>query len=287
MSLRGRAEFRAREDRLTGRTIDGRVILEDADREHIGMRTATRVVPLGRRHGLRVTAGIVLASVFLLLGAADAARAPGALPNQIPPADRTRLEQITRNAVVSTRMEAAPYTARASIFEYLLDHPDFASHVTKALKLARYQIWRTKDGLFLDDGWGAKGDFAVVYAAPGTRVMYAKGRFEPTLLPDIHGQAVVILEYDFRPQSDGRTLVATAVTGYVILANRLFALAGSLAGPIVQAKADKEARRLLKVFADVSRAIDERPQAVYEQLRQRPGVPPRELEEFRQLLDRP
>jgi hypothetical protein len=53
-----------------------------------------------------------------------------------------------------------------------------------------------------------------------------------------------------------------------------------------QRKADLEARRLMKKFARVSRALDESPDAVLEQLRQQPGVPTRELEEFGRLLSR-
>ena len=58
-------------------------------------------------------------------------------------------------ASVATRVAAPAFPARREVFEYLLDHPELASHVTRALKVARYRIWRTRDGLFLDDGWGA------------------------------------------------------------------------------------------------------------------------------------
>jgi len=52
-------------------------------------------------------------------------------------------------------------------------------------------------------------------------------------------------------------------------------------------KANLEAERLARVFARTSQAIEENPGAVIELLRQRPEVPARELEEFRQLLDSP
>lgn len=229
----------------------------------------------------------VIAVVTLLLplhAPSDAARPSHALPQGIPQAQRVKLDQVITNAVVSTRMEVEPYVTRPDIFGYLLDHPEFATHITQTLKLARYRIWRTQDGLFLDDGWGAKGYFAVVHAEPGARVMYARGHFEHPLLPNIHGRAVVVIEYDFRRTAEGRTAVATAVTGYVALDSRFLGLAGKLAGPLAQGKADLEARRLLKVFARVSRAIEERPDEVYEQLQQRSDVPRQELEEFHQLL---
>ena len=78
--------------------------------------------------------------------------------------------------------------------------------------------------------------------------------------------------------------ISPAVTGYVKLDNRFFALAGMLAGTVATAKAEKEAKRLVKVFARASRAIDDNPAHVHEQVRQRPDVPPGDLEDFRQLL---
>lgn len=223
----------------------------------------------------------------LVLGPTTAAalRAAAPLPPQIPPTERVKLEQVVADAFVSTRMEFEPYVAQPDIFEYLLDHPEFATHVTRALKVARYRIWHTPDGLFLDDGWGTKGHFEMVHAESGLRVMYARGQYEPPLLPDIRGQAVVIIEYGFRPDAERHTVVTTAVTGYVKLESHFLKAAGALVGPIAQAKADREARWLLKVFARVSRAVEERPEQVYEAVRQRPDVPQQELAEFRQLLN--
>jgi hypothetical protein len=224
--------------------------------------------------------------MILAAGVADAARAPRSLPDRVAPGDRARLERIASKAVVSTRMEFPPYPARPKVFEFLLDHPDFATRLTRALRLARYQVWRTPTGFYLDDGWGAKGEFSVAYAEPGLRVMYCKGRFEPPLLPDIHGQALVVLEYEFR-HAEARRLVATAVSGWVTLDNRLLRLAGTLAGPVAQAKADREARALLRVFARVTEAIETDPAAVLEKLRALPDLPPRELREFLELLGGP
>ena len=185
---------------------------------------------------------------------------------------------------MSTHVQAEPFVGRRDIFEYLLDHPEFATHVTRALKLARYRVWHTPEGLFLDDGWGATGRFSVIHAVGGTRVMYARGQYQQRVLPAISGQAVVVLASEFQPGSDGRTSITTAVTGFVKLDSRFLNLFSRLARGIVDAKAEKEAHRLVRVFARASRAIDERPAEVLAQLRQSPDVPQRELEEFRQLL---
>lgn len=207
------------------------------------------------------------------------------LPPGIPPAERVRLERVAEGASVATRVDTEPFVTRRPVFEYLLDHPEFATHVTRALRLARYRIWRTPEGLFLDDGWGATGHFSVVHASAGQRVMYARGAYRQAVLPDINGEAVAMIEYRVTPTAQGRDLVHATVSGFVKLDSGLVAFATKLAGPIAQKKADLEARRLMRTFARVSRAIEDAPADVYAKLRQRPDVPPGELEEFARLLN--
>ena len=215
------------------------------------------------------------------------AQATLSLPGTLPPEQRAKLEHLVKHAFASTQMELEPYPARAAVFEYLLDHPEFASHLTRALRAARYKIWRETDGLWLDDGWGVKGRFNLVHAERGMRLMYAAGAYEQTMLPDIRGDAVVAITYEFRPDGHGRTLAATAVKAFVRLDSRVLRTVGTMGGPLVQSKADREGRQLLKVFAKVSRAIEDNPADVYRRVSERPDVPRPELEEFRRLLKLP
>jgi hypothetical protein len=234
-----------------------------------------------RLRGIVASAALVLALVTVVAAAVPS------LPTDMPVAQRARLEAVTQAAAVSTSVEAEPFIARAEVFEYLLDHPEFASRVTRALKAARYRIWREADGLHLDDGWGTVGRFDLVYATGGTRVMHARGVYQKRFLPDIHGEAVVMIEYGFRPAPDGKSLVAATVTGFVKLDSGFLTVVTKLATPIARAKADREAKLLVKVFARVSRAADESPAALVQELAQQPDVMPRELAEFRRILNLP
>jgi len=226
-------------------------------------------------------------AVVLLASSALAARPAATLPTEIPPAERARLQEVAEGASVSARASSEPFVARRDVFEFLLDHPELATHVTRALRLARYRIWRGAGGLWLDDGWGVVGRFSVVYAASGTRVVYARGHYQSAFLPSIHGQAVVVIEYGVDPTGNHRSLISPAVTGFVKLDSSFFAFAGRVAGSVATAKAEKEAKRFVKIVARASRAIDESPAHVHEQLRQRPDAPQGDLEEFRQLLRLP
>lgn len=232
-------------------------------------------------------AAALAAAAWLLLLAPAEAQPTLTLPSQLPPEQRARVDDVVRHAFASTRMELDPYPARAEIFEFLLDHAEFASHVTRALRAARYKIWHDADSLWLDDGWGVKGRFNLLHAERGLRLMYAAGAYDQGVLPDIRGQAVVAITYEFRPDGQGRTLAATAVKAFVQLDSRVLRTVGKLGGPLVQAKADREGRTMLKVFAKVSRAIEDNPADVYRRVSERPDVPKPELEEFRRLLRLP
>ena len=103
----------------------------------------------------------------------------------------------------------------------------------------------------------------------------------------MRGEAVALFEYTFRPAGDGRTLVESWATGYVQIESGFVTVLGRIALPFVQAKADKEAGQLLRVFARVSRAIESNAAQVYQKLSERPDVPRRELEQFHGLLRLP
>jgi len=209
------------------------------------------------------------------------------IPPRIAPGARVQLEGVAKDPLVSTRVEGPRHAMRPEVFEYLLDHPEFASHVTRALGLARYKIWRAGDDLWLDDGWGTRGTFEVVYAARGIRLYLARGAFEQRFLPEVKGEAVAVLEYQFKADGPGRTVVASAASGYLQVDNAVLRTLGKMAAPFVQAKADKETGQLLRVFARVSRAIEENPAEVYRKVSERPDVPRAELQQFHALLGLP
>ena len=245
--------------------------------------------------GLRLVAWTSFGAIAVggLLGFAVGAVAAGsagalAWPERLAQGERAALEQVVKSASISTRMELPAFPARPEVFEYLLEHPEFASHVTRTLRASRLRLWANGDRLELDDGWGARGQLRLVHAEPGRRLYHVRGRAVQALLPDIYGQSVVEYTYAFhRPAGGspgGLAEASTTVTAYVALDSKLLARASAVIGPLAQAKADKEAIRLLKVFGRVSRATVERPDEVLTRLRDAQGVPAAELAEFRRLL---
>jgi hypothetical protein len=228
--------------------------------------------------------GLVL--VVLGTGAAGAAAGRGPeLPSEVPAAVRARIQQVTDNPSLAVKVPGEPFVGRREVFEYLLDHPEFATHVTRALKLARYRIWRTPTGLGIDDGWGTVGTFELLHSSQGLRLMQARGVYQHKILPDIHGEAVVVIDYTVQPTPEGKSLISPNVAGYVKLDSRLLTMASKLAASAATSKGEKEARRLVRLFAKTTHAAETDPAGVIEKVRQQPDVPALELEEFRALLN--
>lgn len=241
--------------------------------------------PSRRRPLVRAVTCAVLLSAGVLLG--PAGRVGGepapALPSGVPPADRARIENVLAHATISTHVEIEPYPLRLDVFDYLLSHPDFATQVTRALRLARYRIWTSADGLNLDDGWGVKGVITPFYGEKGLRVVYARGRYEQSVLPDIRGQAIIFVRYGESGAAAGRPALATSMEVFAWLDSGMIA---SLAGSVAKSKATSEARHALKVFSRLSTHLELRADEVLAELARRPEVSRAELAEFRRLLGR-
>jgi hypothetical protein len=234
---------------------------------------------------LRALAGAAGLAVTILLwpGPGWAADPALTLPSSVPPAERARIEKVIAQSSISTLAELEPFPLRLDIFNYLLDHPEFATQVTRTLRLARYRIWRDANGLHLDDGWGVKGLITPMYGEGGLRVVYARGHYEQTLLPDIRGQAVIVLRYANGSDPKGRPGLATSLQVFGVLDSKMLS---SLAGTLAQDKAALEARRVLKVFSRLTTHLGRRTDEVLAELQKNPAVSRPELDDLRKLLGR-
>jgi hypothetical protein len=237
--------------------------------------------------GWTAVRSLLALGVLMTAGVVAVAGPAVELPASLPEPARTRVQPVTANPSLAVKVDGEPFVARRDLFEFLLDHPDFATHVTRALKLARYRIWRTASGLGIDDGWGTVGTFELIHAAEGLRLMYARGVYHHRILPDINGQAVVVIDYGTQPAPLGRSVISAAVSGFGKLDSRILAAASKLATSVATAKGEKEAKRLVRLFAKTTHAIEADPAGVFDKVRQHPDVPAADLEAFRRLLSLP
>ena len=209
---------------------------------------------------------------------------PLTLPPGLSPEEHARLREVADRATITGRVEGAAFRLRDGVFEYLLDRPELAAHVSRALGVGTYRVWRDADEMWLDDGRGAVGRFSIVHAAPGRRIVHVRGSYKIRYLPAIHGEALAVLEYDGRPAPANTTVITPTVTGFVRLDNVVVDALSRLMSETARAKAERFAHRIVHDFAVAAEKIEANPGRAVEELRRRPGVAPRELDELTRLL---
>jgi hypothetical protein len=238
------------------------------------------------RQRLVAVAAAAVGLPLVLVGSARATWPTAALPPDLPESEHVRLRQVTEHVSVSARSSGNAFRLRRDLFEFLLDHPELATHVIQALQVGRYRIWREPDGLWLDDRAGALVQFQVVYAAPGSRVFFMQGRYQPPVLPAIYGRVVAVLEYTVEPAGDGKSLITPAMASFVRIDNAVLGVIARLFTAIIAPRATKVTNRIVVDIARTARVIDSDPDRVDAALQARPDVPARDLAEFRRLLAR-
>ena len=150
----------------------------------------------------------LLGLVLVVLGTGAAGAAAGRGP-ELPSTDPrrrpgSRSQPVTDNPSLAVKVPGEPFVGRREVFEYLLDHPEFATHVTRALKFARYRIWRTPDADWGSTMAGGRSARSSCSTRPvGMRLMHARGVYQHKILPDIHGEAVVVIDYTVQPAPEG------------------------------------------------------------------------------------
>jgi hypothetical protein len=275
------------------------------------MRVTSLTVPVcsgpgARRRRRRLALGaLATALVIAPFGAgAERVEAPAdsvvpmvtldALPLGVPPARlddeaRGRAEAVLGSSLFAHRVTGLRARSREPVFRFLLDHPDFAAAMARALRLGKYRLEARDDGYWGDDARGARGMIRVLYADEGRRLFHLVGMYEGRRLPTIQGRMLVLIEFQHEDDPAGGTRVDASVTGHLRLdtplVGALAQLATTLARPVVERAVERKVRRFFGTVARVSRWAHDQPEQIWAALEGHPEVPQdATLAAFRQIL---
>jgi hypothetical protein len=217
-----------------------------------------------------------------------------ALPLGIPSARlsdeaRARVDAILGTTLLAHRVTGLRTRSREPVFLFLLDHPDFAAAVVRALRLGQYHVEKRDDGFWGDDSRGARGMIRLLYADEGRRLYHLDGVYEGRGLPTIQGRMLVLIEFRHEADPAGGTYLEASVTGHVKLDTPLVGaiaqLATTLARSTVERAADRKVRRFFGTVSRVSRWAYDQPDEFWAALEGNPEVPQdATLVAFRQIL---
>jgi hypothetical protein len=222
-----------------------------------------------------------------------------ALPLSIPatalpgPA-RAHAEAVLARTVFAQQVTGIRFPSQEGVYRFLLDHPDFAASVARALRLGEYRVTPLADSYWGDDARGATGVIRVLYADDERRLFHLDGRYERRWWPTIEGQILVLLEFRHEPDETGVSVVEQTLTGHVRIdgpvASTVAQVLQVLSRPALERAVERKVRRFFRTVARVSRWASDQPEQLAAALDGHPEVEPGPtLAAFRTLLlaDRP
>jgi hypothetical protein len=235
---------------------------------------------------LLVILSLVVTRPADLFAAPSPAWASGML-SKLGPMEAEQIRMVIEHSTLQKSVDKFRFRSQPEIFEFLLDHPDFAAAVASELQIGHYRITLRPDGAYdAMDVQGIRGSFRSLYTARGERVYGGVGIYRPRFFPSFSGHAVVRLRYQHQSDPEGVSLVENRAEVYVRLDNQVAGFFARLLMPFLKGVVDQKVNQAFTVAKRVSEQIVTNPTVVYDRLRQSLELDRTTLESFRQLIDR-
>jgi hypothetical protein len=192
--------------------------------------------------------------------------------------------EVVGGALVFRHVEGIAFRSRPPVYEFLLEHMDFAAEVARLLGVGRYRVQRAAGGFQADDGRGARGLVRPLGGDDTRRVFSLEGGYDPPLLPTISGRLLLVLDAVHTRAPDGETYAEMSVAGYLRLDSALAEAIAGVARAFTEATVERKVKRFFRHVAKVSRRAYDDPEGLAEELEGHPHLPREVVAEFRRVL---
>jgi hypothetical protein len=216
-----------------------------------------------------------LAFLFLATGIGAALPFPQHLLNG---KEGEALKEVVGNSTLQREISGLRLRGRQEVFEYLLDHPDFAAALARSAQVLKYTVERRGEGEYwADDHKGVTGRLAIVDAEVGRRIFYAEGMYEKGILR-IPGRMAMMITFAERKDDGGSPYVEGTLAGYIKLDSFFFDPMARLFRPLVAGVMEKRTARFFRKADRLLELLYQDPESLIGQL------PPEAWEKEREAL---
>ena len=231
-------------------------------------------------------AGLTLGLLALLAGAAapDAGVGQPIDWGRLPSASQRLVEPVVARPQISRDVAHITYPSRREIWEYLLDYPDFAADVARALHEGKYRLRLVGDHYEADDGRGVTGIVRPLLVEGGRRIFYLEGRYDTRWFPTLRGRAVVVLDSEYVEPPGGQPLAQVRLMGYLRIDNVVVRAFMAIAREFSERTFDGKVRKFFSHVERVSRRACDDPAGLLDLLAAEPRLSRERLAEFRGIL---
>ena len=191
---------------------------------------------------------------------------------------------VVGQALVFRQVDGIAFRSRKEVYDYLIQHMDFAADVARMLRVGKYRIRRTSVGFEADDGHGAHGFLKPLYDDGDRRVFYLHGHYDPPILPSIAGRLVLVLDTSYTQAPDGENYAEMRVAGYLRLDSLLAEVIAAVARSFSEEMVQKKVKRFFRDVARVSRRAYDDPEGLLEELARHHEFEAERVAEFRRVL---
>ena len=152
------------------------------------------------------------------------------------------------------------------VYDFMLDHMVLSSVLARKLELADYRIARVGQAAFYgDDNAGSEGVITSLYRDTTRRVYHMKGSHRGKIIPQITGEAIILMNYHIKTGADGREQIETRITTYSRIDNPVIATLVKVFHPLLRSVVnDKLAQGFLAVHS-LGELMAADPEQVYRQ----------------------
>ena len=177
---------------------------------------------------------------------------------------RETVAGIMQAPTITAKAADDEFSAHATVYDWLVEHPDRTTQAWKRLKIPSVDITDLGKGQFFwSDETGSELTWQTVGRFEHGVVWYATGKVKPgALLPTVPVKAVAVLHAP-RGEVDPKTGLATfkpTVQIYLVSESRVAAGLIKMMGPGAPKMAEESAEQFLFFFSGIARTIAKKPE---------------------------
>ncbi|MFQ5801381.1 MAG: hypothetical protein ACE5JQ_00620 [Candidatus Methylomirabilales bacterium] len=207
---------------------------------------------------------VLLLIVLLFSTAATAATL--LFPEDLLNGERGRtLKEVVEDFTLHREISGLRLMGGQAVFEYLLEHPDFAADLARAAGVLKYTVERRGEvEYWANDHKGITGHFEILQAKVGRRVFYAKGKYKKGIFR-IPGRMALVMRFSEEKDGDFPS-VENTLSAYIRLDAALLDPLARLFRPIVAQIMEKRIRWFFRKANRLMTRLYEDPESVLERL---------------------
>lgn len=231
--------------------------------------TDSRITDLANKAGIRILRD---SSSDKQMQRTAAAQVP---LNRMSRQSQQRANHLLQHTSQYRRMPTLQYEVDASLYQYLINHPDVAIATWRVMGISKLNMWQNAPFEYsAEANDGSRGQADVLWRDGNQCLFVVQGAYHSPLLPTaIEASALVWMRYRFERTRDNRILVNQQIETFINFPSPAIQTIAKLASMVTNSILDRNVMEVSLYAQMMSRAVKKDPNWVEEVAARMDGVP--------------